>query len=113
MNTTNGALDSLASATDPVGANLIGAPGWSFTIDSGSQFTIGHPLGNVIIGAFTNGVNGANVLTRTFTGNTTGNYSMFQNSSYNTITFYSLSGTLAGYATVGAATLTINFFAKV
>jgi hypothetical protein len=51
--------------------------------------------------------------TRTFTGNTTGNYSMFQNSSYNQITFYSLSGTLAGYATVGASTLTINFFAKV
>jgi hypothetical protein len=38
---------------------------------------------------------------------------MFQNSSYNQITFYSLSGTLAGYATVGASTLTINFFAKV
>jgi hypothetical protein len=38
---------------------------------------------------------------------------MFQNSTYTSVTFYSLSGTLAGYATVGASTLTINFFAKV
>jgi hypothetical protein len=113
LNTVNGALNSVASATDPVGANLIGASGWSFTIDSGSQFTIGHPLGNVITSAWTNGVNGANVLTRTFTGNTTGNYSMFQDSGYTSVTFYSLSGTLAGYATVGASTMTIYFFAKV
>ena len=113
LNTVNGALNSVASATDPVGANLIGASGWTFTIDSGSQFTIVHPLGNVITGAWTNGVNGANVLTRTFTGNTTGNYSMFQDSGYTQVTFYSLSGTLAGYATVGASTMTIYFFAKV
>jgi hypothetical protein len=96
-----------------VGVSLIGAAGWSFTIDSGTQFTIGHPLGNVIIGSFTNGLNGSNVLTRTFSGNTTGNFSMFQNSSFNTITYYSLSPTLAGYATVGLASLTINVFAKV
>jgi hypothetical protein len=113
LNTVNGALNTVASATDPVGASLIGAAGWSFTIDSGSQFTIGHPLGNVITSAWTNGVNGANVLTRTFTGNTTGNYSMFQDSGYTSVTFYSLSGTLAGYATVGASTMTIYFFAKV
>lgn len=113
INTVNGALSTVASAVDPVGNNLIGAAGYSFTVDSGSEFTIGHPLGNTIVGAFTNGVNGANVLTRTFTGNTTGNYSMFQNSTFTSITFYSLSGTLAGYATVGASTLTIHFFAKV
>ena len=113
LNTMNGNLDSVASATDPVGQNLIGAAGWTFTVDSGSQFTISHPLGNVVISSFTNGLNGTNVLTRTFTGNTTGNYSMFQNSSYTTITYYSLSGTLAGYATVGVSTLTINFQAKV
>ena len=113
INTENGSLTTVASATDPVGQNLIGASGWSFTVDSGTQFTIGHPLGNVVVGAYTNGVNGSNVLTRTFTGNTTGNYSMFQNSSYNSMTFYSLSPTLGGYATVGLATLTIFFFAKV
>jgi len=38
---------------------------------------------------------------------------MFQDSGYTTVTFYSLSGTLAGYATVGASTMTIYFFAKV
>jgi hypothetical protein len=111
--TSNGSLSSVTSATDPVGVSLIGAAGWSFTIDSSTQFTIGHPLGNVFIGAFTNGLNGSNVLTRTFAGNTTGNYSMFQNSAFTSITFYSLSGTLAGYATVGLGTLTINFQAKV
>ena len=111
--TSNGSLSSVTSATDPVGANLIGAAGWTFTIDSSTQFTITHPLGNVFIGAFTNGLNGSNVLTRTFSGNTTGNYSMFQNSAFTSIIFYSLSGTLAGYATVGLGTLTINFQAKV
>jgi len=113
ITTENGNLSSVLTATDPTGANLIGAAGWAFTVNSGTQFTIGHPLGNVVVGAFTNGLNGANVLTRTFTGNTTGNYSMFQDSGFTTITFYSLSPTLAGYATVGSATLTINFFAKV
>ena len=111
--TSNGSLSSVTSATDPVGASLIGAAGWTFTIDSSTQFTITHPEGNVFIGAFTNGLNGSNVLTRTFSGNTTGNYSMFQNSAFTSITFYSLSGTLAGYATVGLGTLTINFQAKV
>jgi hypothetical protein len=113
INTENGSLSSVASATDPVGQSLIGASGWSFSIDSATVFTIGHPLGNVWVGAFTNGLNGSNVLTRTFSGNTTGNYSMFQDSSFTSMTFYSLSPTLAGYASVGLATLTINFFAKV
>lgn len=113
LNTINGAITSVNSATDPVGANLIGAAGWNFSVDSGTVFSVDHPLGNVIVGAFTSGLNGSNVLTRTFSGNTTGNYSMFQNSSYNQITFYSLSGTLAGYATVGASTLTIYILAKV
>ena len=111
--TENGSLNAVTSATDPVGASLIGAAGWSFTINSGSQFTITHPLGNVIVGAFTSGVNGSNVLSRSFSGNTTGNYSMFQNSGYTTMTYYSLSPTLAGYASVGSGSLTIFFLAKV
>lgn len=113
IGTENGSLNAVTSATDPVGANLIGEAGWNFTINSGSQFTITHPLGNVVVGALTNGVNGANVLSRSFSGNTTGNYSMFQNSSYTTMTFYSLSPTQAGYASVGSGSLTIFFLAKV
>jgi hypothetical protein len=113
LNTLNGILDSVVSATDPVGNNLIGAPGWSFTISSATNFIVGHPLGNVWVGAFTNGLNGSNVLTRTFSGNTTGNYSIFQNNIYTNITFYSLNATNAGYSSVGASTLTINVFAKV
>jgi hypothetical protein len=113
IGTENGSLNAVVSATDPVGASLIGETGWNFTINSGSQFTITHPLGNVIVGAFTSGVNGSNVLSRSFSGNTTGNYSMFQNSGYTTMTYYSLSPTLAGYASVGSGSLTIFFLAKV
>lgn len=113
IDTLNGVLNAVSSATDPVGNNLIGVSGWTFTVTSATVFTIGHPLGNVITGAFTNGLNGSNVLTRTFAGNTTGNYSMYQNSSFDTMTYYSLSATNAGYSTVGASTLTIHFFVKV
>ena len=111
--TSNGALASVISATDPVCNDLIGATGWTFTVTSGTVFTMIHPLGNAIIGSWTNGTNGSNVLTRTFNGNTTGNYSMFQNSAFTTVNWYSLNGTNAGYATSGAGTLVINFQAKV
>ena len=113
LSTLNGALDSVVSATDPVGNNLIGAAGYTFTITSATIFDVIHPLGNVFVGAFSNGLNGSNVLTRTFAGNTTGNYSIFQNSGFTTITFYSLNATNAGYSSVGASTLTIYLFAKV
>lgn len=113
LSTLNGALDSVVSATDPVGNNLIGAAGYTFTITSATIFDVIHPLGNVFVGAFSNGLNGSNVLTRTFAGNTTGNYSIFQNSGFTTITFYSLNATNAGYSSAGASTLTIYLFAKV
>jgi hypothetical protein len=106
-------LDSVTSATDPTGASLIGAAGWTFTVSSTTSFQITHPLGNVITGATSSGVNGANVLTKSFFGNTTGTYSMFQNSGYTTMTYNTLTPTQAGYASSGSSTLTIYFFAKV
>jgi hypothetical protein len=113
INTSNGLLSSVASATDPNGANLIGAPGWTFTVTSATIFDITQPLGNVIVGAYTSGVNNTVVLTRSFVGNTTGNYSMFQNSTYTGMTFYSLNPTNAGYSSTGSSTLTLYFLAKV
>ena len=113
INTSNGLLSSVASATDPNGASLIGAPGWTFTVTSATIFDITHPLGNVIVGAYTSGVNNTVVLTRSFVGNTTGNYSMFQNSIYTGMTFYSLNPTNAGYSSTGNSTLTLYFLAKV
>jgi hypothetical protein len=113
INTSNGLLSSVASATSPSGANLIGAPGWTFTVTSATIFDITHPLGNVIVGAYTSGVNNTVVLTRSFVGNTTGNYSMFQNNTYTGMTFYSLNPTNAGYSSTGNSTLTLYFLAKV
>lgn len=113
INTSNGLLSSVASATDPNGASLIGAPGWAFSVTSATIFDITQPLGNVIVGAYTSGVNGAVVLTRSFVGNTTGNYSMFQNSTYTGMTFYSMTPTNAGYSSTGNSTLTLYFLAKV
>ncbi len=111
--TAGGNLSSVASATDPSGNSLIGASGWNFVVSSSTTFTITHPLGNVIIGAYSSGVNGANVLTKAFWGNTTGTYSMYQNSTYTTMTYYTLTPTQAGYASTGTSTLTITFLAKV
>jgi hypothetical protein len=113
INTSNGLLSTVASATDPNGANLIGAPGWAFTVTSATIFDITQPLGNVIVGAYTSGVNNTVVLTRSFVGNTTGNYSMFQNSIYTGMTFYSMNPTNAGYSSTGSSTLTLYFLAKV
>jgi hypothetical protein len=111
--TSGGNLDSVTSATDPTGTSLVGNPSWTFTVSSTTSFQITHPLGNVITGATSSGVNGANVLTKSFFGNTTGTYSMFQNSGYTTMTFNTLTPTQAGYAASGTASLTIYFFAKV
>ena len=100
----------MTSATDPNGNNLIGAAGWTFTIVSNTQFRINHPLGNIFVGAFTNGVNPANslVTTRVFFGNSTGTYSMFQDVSYTQIDFYSMSSVNAGYASAGSGSVIIN-----
>ena len=113
INTSNGLLSSVASAVDPNGSSLIGAPGWAFTVTSATIFDITQPLGNVIVGAYTSGVNNTVVLTRSFVGNTTGNYSMFQNSTYTGMTFYSMNPTNAGYSSTGNSTLTLYFLAKV
>jgi hypothetical protein len=111
--TVGGNISSVTSATDPNGNSLIGASGWAFTVTSSTSFQITHPLGNVWIGAFSSGVNGANVLTKSFFGNTTGTYSMYQDSAYTIITFNTLTPTQAGYAASGVSTLTINYFSKV
>lgn len=111
--TVGGQLSSVTSATAPDGTSLIGVAGWTFTVAGVSQFTITHPLGNVITGASSNGVNGALVLTRPFSGLSTAQYTLFQNSTYTTMNFYSMVAANSGYASTGTASVTIYFFAKV
>jgi hypothetical protein len=108
--TTGGTISSITSATSPSGANLIGAPGWSFSV-SPPNVAITHPLGNTIVSGFSEGSNGANVLIRPYTGVSAATFSMFASSSYGVITFYSNTAANAGFngAATDANALTINF----
>jgi hypothetical protein len=76
-----------------------------------SQFRVSHPLGDVFIGAYTAGINGAVVTRRTFFNFGTTQYSMQENSTYTQIDFYNLSNTQAGYGT-GNSTLTFYLVSK-
>jgi hypothetical protein len=113
VNTLAGGLSTVASATSPDGTNLIGAAGWTFTVVSGSQFRIVHPLGDVFIGTNSAGINGAVVTRRTFTGNTTSQYTMLENSTYTQIDYYTVTNVQGGYAATGSSTFTIYLMAKV
>ena len=105
-------MTTVASATAPDGSNLIGASGWTFTVVNPlSQFRVGHPLGDVFVGAWSAGINGTVVTRRAFFNFGTTQYSMQENSSYNQIDFYNLSNTQAGYGT-GNSTLTFYLCAK-
>ena len=70
-----------------------------------------HPLGNTIIGGFSEGNNGGIVLLRPYNGTQAAQFAMFQSSSYGIVTFYSNTAANAGFS--GSATdsnaLTINF----
>jgi hypothetical protein len=111
--TSAGVLSSVTSATSPTGASLIGAAGWTFTVTSGTQLTIIHPLGDVWVGANSSGVNGTTVTTRSVSGNLATNYTMQQNSTYTTISFLSCTPTNCGFAGTGTATLSLFIFSKV
>ncbi len=111
IGTTAGVLSSITSAVGPDGSNLIGAVGWTFTITSNTQFTITHPLGQKVVGAFSIGMNATNALTRTFAGIASSQVSMYQNLAFTQIDFYSLSASNMGYAGSGTGTLIINLMA--
>ena len=112
INTVGGGLSSVASATAPDGTNILNTGGWTETITSGTQFTVTHPLGQKIIGGQTVGINGAIALTRPFFSNSTGTYSIQQNSSFTQVDFWSMSATQAGYAGSGNSTVTVYMLAS-
>jgi hypothetical protein len=113
LNTSGGIVVSVASATSPTGANLIGAPGWSFTVPSTTQLTVVHPLGSNLLGAFSTGIGNTQTITRAFAGTSTIQYAMIQNIAFTQVDFWALSAANAGYATSGTSTLTIFMFALV
>ena len=114
IGTTTGVLTSITSATAPSGANLVGATGWAFAI-SGNNVSITHPLGNTILLGVVKGINGAQVLIRTYTGTTTITASVFQNSTYTVVTFYANTSNNAGYSgsSTNANALRIIIFSTV
>ena len=103
-----GAVSAVTSATGPDGSNIQAAPGWSFTTTS-TSLTINHPLGKKILNPASHGQNGSNVLTRMFSGTTTGNHSCFQNPSFTQVNFYSLTAINTGCAGSGTTSLWITF----
>ena len=109
-----GAINAITSATAPSGANLVGAPGWNFSV-SGVNVIMNHPLGNTIFQGFSKGVNGANTLIRPYSGTTSAQFSMFASNSYGTMTFFSNSAASAGFTSSGtdATALTITFTSTV
>jgi hypothetical protein len=112
--TTGGAVSGITSAVAPSGASLVGAPGWTIAL-SGVNLVVTHPLGNTIFLGLSKGINGANVLIRQYSGINTASFSMFSNSGYTIVTFYSNTAANAGFN--GAATdpnaLTVTFLSTV
>jgi hypothetical protein len=112
--TTGGLVSGITSAVAPSGASLVGAPGWTIAL-SGVNLVVTHPLGNTIFLGLSKGINGANVLIRQYSGINTASFSMFSNSGYTIVTFYSNTAANAGFN--GAATdpnaLTVTFLSTV
>ena len=61
---------------------------------------------------FSYGENAGNVVTRAFTGTTTGNHSCIQNSAFTQVDFYSLTPVNTGCASSGSTNLWITFGVK-
>jgi hypothetical protein len=112
LEVSSGSVTTVLSAIGPDGSSIVGATGWTFNVTS-TSLTVVHPLAKKILNPYSYGVNGSNVLTRAFTGTTTGTYSCFQNSSFSQINFYSLTSVNAGFAGTGDTTLTITFQTKI
>jgi hypothetical protein len=112
--TTGGTISAITSATAPSGANLVGAPGWNFTITA-PNVIMTHPLGNTIYAGFSKGNNGGNVAIKPYFGVSTITYSMIASASFGTMTFYSnTSGnTGANSSATDSNALTITFLSMV
>jgi hypothetical protein len=114
VGTTSGTVSGITSAVAPSGANLIGAPGWTIAL-SGVNLVVTHPLGNTIVVGLSRGINGANVLIRSYSGTATGQFSMFSNSGYTIVTFFSNTAANAGFSSSATDTnaLTVTFLSTV
>jgi hypothetical protein len=115
VNISSGAVNSITALYSPAGASINGVGGWSVAANSptSNAITITHPLGVPLTDFFSLGVNGANVLTRPVTdrlGYATTNYTCFQNSSYTTVTIYTITAANTGFASSGTGDFYILFF---
>jgi hypothetical protein len=110
VNISGGGVNSITALYDPSGVNINGSGGWSATVNSATSITITHPLGVPLIDFVSLGINGANVLTRSFTLTNPSAYSVFQNSSFTTATVYTISAGNAGYSGIGSGDFYILYF---
>ena len=104
------AVNTIVSATSYDGTPLYTAgswiSGWGHSL-SGNNLTITHPLGKRVINAQCHAINGSNIFTVAFNAKTVSTFSILQNSSFNNVTFNTLTTTNTG---AGSSTeLTITF----
>jgi hypothetical protein len=79
----SGMIDAVLLAKDPDGNTITsGSGGWLFTIDSGTQVTITHPLGVGAVDMQTHAKRGSSYISRTITGAAAGNYVSQDTSSF-------------------------------
>jgi hypothetical protein len=112
VNVAGGGISSITSLLDPSGSNINGVGGWSAVANSPSAnaIRITHPLGKPLTDFTSLGINGSNVLTRSFLATATSQYSVFQNNIYTTATIYTATPGNGGYTSSGAGDFYIVYF---
>jgi hypothetical protein len=112
VNVAVGGISSITSLLDPSGSNINGVGGWSAVANSPSAnaIQITHPLGKPLTDFTSLGINGSNVLTRSFLATATSQYSVFQNNVYTTATIYTATPGNGGYTSSGTGNFYIVYF---
>jgi hypothetical protein len=104
------AVNTIVSATAYDGTVLHNGTswisGWGHSL-SGNNLTITHPLGKRVINAQCHAINGANIFTVAFNAKTVSTFSILQNSSFNNVTFNTLTTVNTGAG--NSTELTITF----
>jgi hypothetical protein len=112
VNITGNTVASITSLSSPTGASINGVGGWSVLANtpSANAVQITHPLGVPLTDFSSLGINGSNVVTRSFTATSTAGYAVIQNSTYTTASIYSISNANAAFASTGTGDFYIVYF---
>lgn len=112
VNISSNAVQAVTALYDPAGVNINGVDGWSVAVNTPNpnSITITHPLGVPLTDFFSLGINGTNVITKSFVSLSSAAYSVIQNSAFTTATIYAISANNAGFASAGSGDLYVLYF---